>query len=312
MTTTDMQTLKLAIIGAPTSVASFAPGQEKAPAALRAAGLEGRLRSAGIDTEDLGDLPVSRWTADREWYSGPTMARIVADVIAARDCVASAHAAGYLPLLIGGNCTLALAMVAGTLTPNRSIGLIYFDGHLDLNTPTTEPDGAMDWMGVTHLLGVDGCIESLRDIGPRSPLLTPECVVFLGVNADSVTAFEKRQRQELHLQVIEAAEVMVDARAAALRALEWLPPDIESLLVHFDVDVIDFFDLPLAENYVRFGGLRLADAQEVLRTLLSDRRFDGLTITELNPDHGAEDGSTLSSFIDLLVDASSESPRLVR
>jgi arginase len=137
-------------------------------------------------------------------------------------------------------------------------------------------------------------------------------VVFLGVNADSVTAFEKRQRQELHLQVIEAAEVMVDARAAALRALEWLPPDIESLLVHFDVDVIDFFDLPLAENYVRFGGLRLADAQEVLRTLLSDRRFDGLTITELNPDHGAEDGSTLSSFIDLLVDASSESPRLVR
>jgi arginase len=312
MTVKPARTRRLAIIGAPTSVASFSPGQEKAPAALRSAGLELRIRSAGIEVEDLGDSPVSRWTSDRNWFSGPTMARIVADVAIARDRIATSRAAGYLPLLVGGNCTLNLAMVAGTLQPDRSVGVVYFDGHIDLNTPASAPDGAADWMGVTHLLGVPGASESLLNIGPRTPLLQREQVVFLGVNPEAVTAFEKSQRQELGLTVIEVSEVIADPTGAATRALQLLPTDTDSLLVHFDVDVVDFFDLPLAENYVRWGGLPLSAAAAVLRTLCADDRFDGMTVAEMNPDHGNEDGSTLDDLVALLVDALSGSPCLQR
>jgi len=301
---------KLAIIGAPTSVASFSAGQEKAPAALRSAGLESRIRSAGIEVDDLGDSPVSRWTSDRNWFSGSTMAQIVADVATARDRIASARVAGYVPLLVGGNCTLNLAMVAGTLQSNRSVGLVYFDGHLDLNTPASASDGAADWMGVAHLFGVPGSNESLLNIGPHTPLLEREQVVFLGVNPDALTAFERRQRHELDLNVIEVAEVAADPIGAATRALHLLPTDLDSLLVHFDVDVIDFFDLPLAENYVRWGGLPLPAASAVLRTLCADQRFGGMTVAELNPDHGNENGSTLDDFATLLVDALSGSPCL--
>ena len=45
-------------VGIPTSMGAFAPGQEKAPAALRAAGLVGRLRAVGLAVVDHGDAPV--------------------------------------------------------------------------------------------------------------------------------------------------------------------------------------------------------------------------------------------------------------
>lgn len=298
---------KLAIIGAPTSVASFYPGQEKAPAALRSARLEDRLRSAGIEVDDLGDSPISRWTPDRNWFSGHTMDQIVADVRSARDRVSAARADGYLPLLVGGNCTLNLAMVAGTLQSKRSVGLVYFDGHLDLNTPASTPDGAIDWMGVAHLLGLPGSIEALLAIGPRTPLLGRDEVVFLGVNPETSTRFEATQRIELGLQVIEASEVIADPRGATIHALQLLPPDVDCLLVNFDLDVINSFDLPLSEQYIRQGGLPLSTAAEVLGTLCADPRFDGMTIAELNPDHGCEDGSTLNDFVSLLVDSLSRS-----
>jgi arginase len=66
--------------------------------------------------------------------------------------------------------------------------------------------------------------------------------------------------------------------------------------VHFDVDVIDYNDLPLAENYSKNKGLSYAHAMELLEVWVQSPKFGGLTLTEINPDHGAEDGSTIQSF----------------
>jgi len=70
----------------------------------------------------------------------------------------------------------------------------------------------------------------------------------------------------------------------------------ERLLVHFDVDVIDFNDLPLAENYSKNKGLSYSHTLELLEALLKSPKFAGLTLTEINPDHGADDGSTIQRF----------------
>jgi arginase len=70
----------------------------------------------------------------------------------------------------------------------------------------------------------------------------------------------------------------------------------ERLLVHLDVDVIDFNDLPLAENYSKNKGLSYSNALELLEVFLKSPKIAGLTLTEINPDHGAEDGSTIQRF----------------
>jgi arginase len=56
---------RLAIIGAPSSAGAYAPGQEKAPAALREIGLVEFLSACGILVDDRGDVPGFRWRADK-------------------------------------------------------------------------------------------------------------------------------------------------------------------------------------------------------------------------------------------------------
>jgi arginase len=90
-----------------------------------------------------------------------------------------------------------------------------------------------------------------------------------------------------------------------------LDPNCDRLVVHFDVDTIDFVDAPLSENTGRNTGLSLQEAMRALSGLLASPKLAALTITELNPDHGAEDGSTLAQFSALLVEALSHSPTLL-
>ena len=74
-------------------------------------------------------------------------------------------------------------------------------------------------------------------------------------------------------------------------------------MVHFDVDVIDFTDAPLSENTGRNTGVTQDQAFATLSAVLEDPRVSALTLTELNPYHGAEDGTTLTIFVENLVAA---------
>jgi len=70
----------------------------------------------------------------------------------------------------------------------------------------------------------------------------------------------------------------------------------ERLLIHLDVDVIDYNDLPLAENYSKNKGLSYSHTLALLQVLLKSPKIAGLTLAEVNPDHGSENGSTIQGF----------------
>src|ERR1700731_1622055 len=52
-------------------------------------------------------------------------------------------------------------------------------------------DGALDWMGVAHMLGLNGAIPQLANCGPRYPLISPAQVYLLGFDPDSATEWER-------------------------------------------------------------------------------------------------------------------------
>jgi arginase len=57
-------------VGIPSSLASYAAGQDLAPAALRSAGLLEQLVGSGLEVHDDGDLPHQVWSPDRDqWQS---------------------------------------------------------------------------------------------------------------------------------------------------------------------------------------------------------------------------------------------------
>ncbi len=294
-------TQTVGLLGVPTAAGAHSPGIEKAPAALRAAGLVERLRAAGLSVEDHGDLPVTRFRMDREHRTAQN-AGLVADV--ARDVARHTRdvlAAGELPLIVGGDCTILIGALAGFVAEGVDVAAVYLDGHPDLNTPAGVAQGALDWMGMAHVLGVPGSEPVLSELGPRVPLLTWDKVAFVSYIATEVTEAEQALLDEHRPLAYEAAAVAGHGDEVAGEVASSLAERAETFLVHFDVDVLDFVEFPIADNaYVRNMGLTLVGAMGVLAGLTASPAFGGLVVTQVNPDHAAGQGPLLEEFGDRL------------
>jgi arginase len=298
----------LAIIGAPSSAGAYAPGQEKAPEALRTAGLLASFRDRGLNVEDWGDVPGFRWRVDR-MHPRAMNADVVAGVArATANRVAAALARDRAVLVLGGDCTVEIGTVAGALVGTENIGLIYIDLDTDLNTPESTGDGALDWMGVAHMLGIPNTIPALTRVGPRLPLLKPEQILFFANNNSK--PFERQIIAERGLAEVRLETVSADPEGAAQAVRDGWAQGFERLLIHLDVDVLDYLSLPLAENTRRNIGLRFEQLMGALNVFLSAPNWMTLTISEVNPDHGEIDGSTLQTFANALADVMAGVPWL--
>ena len=262
---------------------AFSPGQEKAPAALREAGLLDLLREGGLAVDDRGDSPVRRYRSDRE---RPFAQNLPAVVEVVRQTAERVRAVTGRALVLGGDCTVGLGTVAAQ---PAGTGLVYFDMHADLNVPGVTPVAALDWMGIAHLLRREGAEPELM---AALPAFDPARVALFGYRPDQLTQHELDEVERLGLQRLTGDEVAADPEGSAARVLQLA----ERLVVHFDVDVIDYTDAPLSEARDRNIGLSLDTALAALTTLMRSERVAALTITELNPDHGEQDGSTLRRF----------------
>lgn len=136
----------IALVGVPSSAGAHWPGQEKAPQYLRHAGLVARLEAVGLDVIDCGDLPLVRFRPDREHRHQQNLATVVEVSRRVADQIDLALQRNAIPLVIGGDCTIGLGVIAGFLRHEKDLGLLYFDGHVDLNTPATSTSGILDSM----------------------------------------------------------------------------------------------------------------------------------------------------------------------
>jgi arginase len=296
---------QLSLVGAPTSAGAYAPGQEKAPGALRQAGLIDLLAARQIRAADRGDVPGFRWQPDSTNVRAMNASAVAEVATAVARKVTEALHDGDGALVLGGDCTVELGTVAGALAGrSANVGLVYVDLDTDLNTPESTTDGALDWMGVAHLLGLPGTIPEVASLGPRQPMLQPGQVMFF--SHDNVEPFERRVIAELGIAETPFAEVVAAPLRAGQKASEWAS-QFDRLLVHLDVDVLSFVDTPLAENVRRNVGLRMDELMTAIGPLLEAPNLATLTITEINPDHGAVDGDTLRGFAVALAAALSRS-----
>ncbi len=286
----------IAIVGVPSSAASYAAGQDLAPAALRSAGLLARLAAADLEVRDEGDLPHQVWKPDREHPLAQNAGQATASLRQLADRLGPLLARGAFALVLGGNCTIALGVVAALRRLGAGApGLLYVDRHYDINTPESTTDGALDWMGLAHGLALPGCVDTLTDaFGPR-PLLEPHQVAWLGVEPQRATDWEREQAARLGLRMTTSQALAADPAGAATAALSHLPAG--PLAVHIDVDVLDFTDAPLAEDTSgRNTGPTLGQAEEALRAAARDPRVRALSIGELNPTRCAGDPDALARF----------------
>jgi len=272
------------ILGVPLDLGGGRRGVDMGPSAVRIAGLGERLASLGCLVVDRGDLaaPIPETRAERD----PTK-KYIREI--ARVCqrlyqqVYQAHAEGALPIVLGGDHSLAAGSVGASAdfvaARGQALGLIWVDAHGDMNTPATTTSGNVHGMPLAALLGDDP--PELARIGQRTPKIRAEKTVLIGVR--NLDALEKTQIRDSKINVFTMKDIDRHGIAAVMkRALAIAGKGTAGIHVSLDLDVCDPAIAPGVGTPVK-GGLDYREAHMVMEMVADSGRLLGLDLVEINP-----------------------------
>jgi arginase len=272
------------MIGVPLDFGASRRGVEMGPAALRIAQMAESLRTLGHTVTDIGDVSVRQRATISAEIAGrgflPLITQVCEDLAVE---TADAIAQGEVPLVLGGDHSLAAGSLAGAArhfaAKGESVGCIYLDTHGDLHVPGSSLTGNVHGMPLAHLLGHGD--ERFRSIAGTAPALSPRHLALVGIrDLDlperhaikewGITCFTMRDIDEHGLR-----EVMNRAIAVATASSD-------RLWVSCDMDWVDPDDAPGVGTPVR-GGATYREAQLAMEMLADTGKLVGLDIVETNP-----------------------------
>ena len=291
------QPKKIALIGAPSSAAAFSMGSEKAPAALRGAGLVEKLQAAGYEIIDHGDCAPRLFADDEEHRRARNLTEIVAGLNDLKPRAELAVKSGALVLVLGGDCAQVIGLLTGARRYYKHVNLLWFDRDADLNTPASTPSGRIDGMVVAHIIG-KGAPELVRFWG-EPPLVREPDVSLFGLERLDPPEQEFLSRSPMRHNYAGDIQFRGGAKAAQ-EALAQIHADAHDFVLHLDTDVIAQEDFP-AVNVPGAGGLRFDDVRSALTEFLKHKNLLGLDVAQYNPDKDP-DGSSANKLVDLLVE----------
>jgi arginase len=291
------QPKKIALIGAPSSAAAFGAGSEKAPAALRAAGLAEKLQSTGYEVVDYGDCAPRLFADDEEHRRARNLSEIVAGLNDLKTRAEFAVKSGALVLVLGGDCAQVIGLLTGTRRYYKHVNLLWFDRDADLNTPASTPSGRIDGMVVAHIIG-RGAPELVR-FWSDAPLVREPDVTLFGL--ERLDPPEQEFLSKSPMRHMDAADILLKGSSkAAHEALVQVHADAREFVLHLDTDVIAQEDFP-AVNVPGSGGLRFDDVRTAFVEFAKHRNLLGLDVAQYNPDKDPG-GAAASRLVDLVVE----------
>ncbi|PYU24919.1 MAG: hypothetical protein DMG32_12915 [Acidobacteria bacterium] len=273
------QVKSIALLGAPTSAAGLAGGQEGAPAALRSAGLLDRLAGAGFEVSDYGDCKPRVYRADDEHPRARNVSEVLAILEELRPKVEIAVKSGALPVILGGDDSVVLAAIAGARRYYRHVSLISIDRDAGLNVPATTPSGCLDGMVISHVTG-RGAPELVRFWG-EPPLVREPNVAIFGIDRVDEPEQKWLVRSPLHSYLAVDLKKRGPA-AAAQETLETMHGSRHEFVLLLDLDVVASEDFA-ATNYPGSGGLSLDEVRQALAVFARQPNLVALVLAGYNP-----------------------------
>ncbi|GAB3739663.1 arginase family protein [Amycolatopsis oliviviridis] len=266
------------------------PGCYKAPGALRDHGLLTRL-----DATDGGVVTPPRYLPAWSPGSGVRNADGIATYTATlAERLAKIRADGGFPVVLGGDCSIALAAML-TLRREGRFGIVYFDGHDDFrHLGNSDHVGAVGGEALAVVTG-RGAPE-LADVDGLSPYVRDEDVLVLGVRAE-----ESAEAREAGLRVVTSQEIMASGTDGALAAAREIFTPLDGFWIHIDIDTLDP-EFVSAVDSPDPGGLSPDKLVELLRGLVALPGAAGLELTIFDPDLDP-DGTQAALVADCLVRA---------
>ncbi|MBV8667688.1 MAG: arginase [Candidatus Eremiobacteraeota bacterium] len=269
------------IIGVPLELGASRRGARLGPHVLRTAGLRQQLENLGYTVADAGDVAVP--VDESEPPGGPGHPKHVPPVVAANraiaDAVEAAMRAESYPVVIGGDHSMAIGVIAGVARVKGVQGVIWIDAHADLNTPEGSPTGNLHGMSMAAALGL------MSDVFPPAEFPTPAAafdrLVFIGLR--DVDPTERAVIHEHGIKCFTMTDVdrlgMGDVVEQAITIAGRGPGSVH---ISFDIDCLDPSFAPGTGTPVP-GGITYREAHLAMELIAESGVANSLELSEVNP-----------------------------
>ena len=279
-----MSARQVTFIGVPLDLGAGRRGVDMGPSAFRVAGILEKVRCLGYEVEDWGDLPVK--IPETQAPGDPRMKYLkeIKEVCEhLRDKVETAVAKGKIPVVLGGDHSIAMGTLAGLSRHYRArkekVGLIWFDAHADANTAETSPSGNIHGMPLAVALGLGA--PSLVNLAGFSPMVDGSRAALVGirdvdpaerpnVKASGIGAFTMRDIDERGM------------RAVMEEAIKRTTSGTAGIHVSFDLDGMDP-DYAPGVGTPSPGGLSYREAHLAMEMLADTGKVLSAELVEVNP-----------------------------
>lgn len=286
------------VIGVPIDFGANKRGVDMGPSAIRYSGLRNAIVELGINYNDLGNLSVPVPKIDYEGTSEKM--KFIKEINKVNSALAKkVHKSiteGNLPLVLGGDHSIAAGSLLGTQTALKNIGVIWMDAHGDFNTEETTLSGNLHGMSLAAATGV-GASEMACFKPADVNFVNPEKVTIIG--ARSLDPEEARLLKKSGVSVFTMEDIdMHGMREIMKRALDIVENGTEGFHLSFDIDVITPTEAPGVGTPVK-GGLTYREAHLAAEMLSGRPKLCSMEFVELNPilDHANITGELTVSLI---------------
>jgi arginase len=275
---------KVRIIGVPMDLGQSRRGVDMGPSALRGAGLQSSLKKLGLQVEDIGNLSVKQ---PEEMPVGEKRAKYLQEIAETCGDIAAATekslTEGFLPLLLGGDHSIAAGVAAGVANyfrkDKKQIGYLWLDAHGDMNTPESSPSGNVHGMPLAAIMGY-GAPELVDLLGFR-PKAEPGNIVIVG--ARDLDAQERKIVKKSGIHVFTMRDIDERGmREVMSDALKYAMDDTAGIAVSLDMDFVDPADAPGVGTPVR-GGVTYREAHLAMEMIADTESMVSLEVVEINP-----------------------------
>ena len=272
--------MHISLIGAPMDLGADRRGVDMGPSAIRYADITEKLQALGHDVDNLDSIlvpePETRSPGD------PRLKYLEQIVAAANELarrVEQRIAQGSLPIILGGDHSIALGSIGGAANALGKLGVIWFDAHADFNTAATSPSGNIHGMILAALAGYGD--PRLVNVAGKGPHIDPSRVVVVGARELDRGECDLLREAGVHVRTMTD----IDRRGmgdVTREAIALATKGADALYVSFDMDVVDPTEAPGVGTPVH-GGITYREAHLAMELVADSERLRGLDLVEVNP-----------------------------
>ncbi len=272
------------IIGVPVDLGSNRRGVDMGPSAIRYTGLIQAIRKMGRNCHDLGNIAVPVPESNSFEQAAQNSPRFINEITKINETlykmVGNSLSQGNMPLVIGGDHSIAAGSLLGAQSCLKNIGVIWMDAHGDFNTEHTTLSGNLHGMSLAAATGI-GMHEMTRFKAEDVGYVNPEKVVIIGARDLDPEEAELLKKSRVTVFTMEDID-MYGLRSIMQKAIEIAEEGTEGIHLSFDLDVVTPSDAPGVGTPVK-GGITYREAHLAAEMLSVRPKLRSIELVELNP-----------------------------